>query len=136
MWPFACSTILVLSVKLPNLKLKTQPKQLLGSLPLVIALSLLSVTLSLSFSTFYSHLFILFTCSSVYLFFLFFSITFSPLFHFSLSLSHTYLCIQSQSISMDTNRSSTQTPCPPFSPSLSTGNTERYQPGDTKMIRL
>jgi hypothetical protein len=28
----------VLSVKLPNLQLKTRPKQLLGSLPLVIAL--------------------------------------------------------------------------------------------------
>ncbi len=35
-WPFACCTILVLSVKLSNLKLKTRPKQLLGSLPLVI----------------------------------------------------------------------------------------------------
>jgi hypothetical protein len=33
---FACSAILVLSVKLPNLKLKTRSKQLLGSLPLVI----------------------------------------------------------------------------------------------------
>ncbi len=29
---------MVLSVKLPNLKLKTRPKQLLGYLPLVIAL--------------------------------------------------------------------------------------------------
>jgi hypothetical protein len=32
------ATFLVLSVKLPNLQLKTQPKQLLGSLSLVIAL--------------------------------------------------------------------------------------------------
>jgi hypothetical protein len=32
------ATFLVLSVKLPNLQLKTRPKQLLGSLPLVIAL--------------------------------------------------------------------------------------------------
>jgi hypothetical protein len=32
------ATFLVLSVKLPNLQLKTQPKQLVGSLPLVIAL--------------------------------------------------------------------------------------------------
>jgi hypothetical protein len=32
------TTFLVLSVKLPNLQLKTRPKQLLGSLPLVIAL--------------------------------------------------------------------------------------------------
>jgi hypothetical protein len=32
------ATFLVLYVKLPNLKLKSQPKQLLGSLPLVIAL--------------------------------------------------------------------------------------------------
>jgi hypothetical protein len=32
------AAFLVLSVKLPNLQLKTQPKQLLGSLPLVIAL--------------------------------------------------------------------------------------------------
>ncbi len=37
-WAFACCTILVLSVQLPNLKLKTQPKQLLVSLPLVITL--------------------------------------------------------------------------------------------------
>ncbi len=37
-WSFVCCTILVLSIKLTNLKLKTQPKQLLGSLPLVIAL--------------------------------------------------------------------------------------------------
>jgi hypothetical protein len=36
------TTFLVLSVKLPNLKLKTQPKQLLGSLPLVIELSAFS----------------------------------------------------------------------------------------------
>jgi len=32
------ATFLALSVKLPNLQLKTQPKQILGSLPLVIAL--------------------------------------------------------------------------------------------------
>ncbi len=32
------ATFLVLSVKLPNLQFKTRPKQLLGSLPLVIAL--------------------------------------------------------------------------------------------------
>jgi hypothetical protein len=32
------ATFLVLSVKLPNLKLKTRPKQLLGSLPVVITL--------------------------------------------------------------------------------------------------
>jgi hypothetical protein len=32
------ATFLVLSVKLPNLQLKTQPKQLLGSLLLVIVL--------------------------------------------------------------------------------------------------
>jgi hypothetical protein len=32
------ATFLVSSVKLPNLQLKTQPKQLLGSLPFVIAL--------------------------------------------------------------------------------------------------
>jgi hypothetical protein len=32
------ATYLVLSVKLPNLQLKTQPTQLLGSLPLVIVL--------------------------------------------------------------------------------------------------
>jgi hypothetical protein len=32
------ATFLVLSVKLPNLQLKTRPKQLLGSLPLVIVL--------------------------------------------------------------------------------------------------
>jgi hypothetical protein len=32
------ATFLVLSVKLPNLQLKTRPKQLLGSLPLVIAI--------------------------------------------------------------------------------------------------
>jgi hypothetical protein len=32
------ATFSVLSVKLPNLQLKTQPKQLQGSLPLVIAL--------------------------------------------------------------------------------------------------
>jgi hypothetical protein len=30
------ATFLVLSVKLPNLQLKTRPKQLLGSLPLVV----------------------------------------------------------------------------------------------------
>jgi len=35
-------TILVLSVKLPNLQLKTQPKQLLGSLPLIITLPALA----------------------------------------------------------------------------------------------
>ncbi len=32
------ATFLVISVKLPNLQLKTRPKQLLGSLPLVIML--------------------------------------------------------------------------------------------------
>jgi hypothetical protein len=32
------ATFLVLSVKLPNLQLKTRPRQLLGSLSLVIAL--------------------------------------------------------------------------------------------------
>ncbi len=40
-WSFACCTILVLSVKLTNLKLKTRPKKLLGSLLLVIALPVL-----------------------------------------------------------------------------------------------
>ena len=35
-------TILVLSVKLPSLQLKNQPKQLLGSLPLVITLPALA----------------------------------------------------------------------------------------------
>jgi len=37
-WPFERCTILVLSIKLTNLKLKTWPKQLLGYLSLVIAL--------------------------------------------------------------------------------------------------
>jgi hypothetical protein len=41
-WTFASCTILVFSVKLANLKLKTQPKQLLGALPLVIALPALA----------------------------------------------------------------------------------------------
>ncbi len=40
---FYAATFLVLSVKLPNLQLKTWPKQLLGSLPLVIVLKGLSV---------------------------------------------------------------------------------------------
>ncbi len=38
-------TFLVLSVKLPNLMLKTLPKQLLGSLLLVIALPALCLTI-------------------------------------------------------------------------------------------
>ncbi len=41
------ATFLVLSVKLPNLQLKTRPKQLLGYLPLVIALP--ATTLEASF---------------------------------------------------------------------------------------
>ncbi len=40
---FHAATFLVLSVKLPNLQIKTRPKQLLGSLPLVIVLTGLSV---------------------------------------------------------------------------------------------
>jgi hypothetical protein len=38
------ATFLVLSVKLPNLQLKTWPKQLLGYLPIVIALLALMVS--------------------------------------------------------------------------------------------
>jgi hypothetical protein len=39
------ATFLLLSIKLPNLQLKTWPKQLLGSLPLVIVLPGLSLFL-------------------------------------------------------------------------------------------
>jgi hypothetical protein len=45
-WPFACCTILVFSVKLPNLMLKTLPGQILGSLLLVIALPVLTLFLN------------------------------------------------------------------------------------------
>jgi hypothetical protein len=37
-WPFACCAFMVLLSKTAWLKVKTRPKQLLGSLPLVIAL--------------------------------------------------------------------------------------------------
>jgi hypothetical protein len=37
-WPFACCTFMVLLKKLSKLKLKTRPKQNLGSLPLDFAL--------------------------------------------------------------------------------------------------
>jgi hypothetical protein len=46
------ATFLVLSVKLPNLQLKTQPKQVLGSLPLVIALPILGHQQSCLFNIF------------------------------------------------------------------------------------
>ncbi len=42
-------------VKLPNLKLKTQPKQLLGSLPLVIALPDALFCLSILMLVFYTQ---------------------------------------------------------------------------------
>jgi hypothetical protein len=47
-------------VKLPNLKLKTWPKQLLGSLPLVIALPKLKLKTFVDsfFQMFLSHLFL------------------------------------------------------------------------------
>jgi hypothetical protein len=59
------ATFLLFSVKLPNLQLKTQPKQLLGSLPLVIMLPPLkthlykglAVLLNDAISTEKSHLF-------------------------------------------------------------------------------
>ncbi len=53
-WPFACCTFLVLSVKLPNLKVETWPKQLIGYFMLVIVLPDRSQT-SLSILVKYLH---------------------------------------------------------------------------------